>query len=82
MRASIPARLAIAGCVLLAGSTLATAQVVLIARDSFDYSSGTLTGQNGGSGWTSSWSHGYTFGGPFAVNSSGLSYTKSVNNLV
>lgn len=72
---ALPNRLAVAACVSLAGSTLATAQVVLVAHDSFDYSSGTLTGRNGGSGWTSAWSHAYTFGGPFNVDSSGLNYT-------
>ncbi len=73
-RITLPDRLAIAACVLLAGSTLANAQVVLVAHDSFDYSSGTLTGNNGGTGWTSAWSHAYTFGGPFAVGSTGLTY--------
>lgn len=43
-----------------------------VAYDGFDYSAGTLTGLNGGSGWTGAWT-GSTY--PLAVNATGLTYT-------
>ncbi len=43
--------------------------------DSFDYDSGDLTGQNGGSGWSSSWRNSYSRnGGNYIVADTGLDY--------
>ena len=50
------------------------AQLTPIASDGFAYPSGSLAGQNGGSGWTSAWTLTYGPGGDFDVTSSGLSY--------
>lgn len=63
--------------VLIALSFLAyghAQQLDLIASESFDYSAGTLNGQNGGTGWASAWSWTYGSGGSLAVSATGLTY--------
>jgi len=49
--------------------------VVVVAQDSFAYSAGVLTGNNGGTGWSSSWSQTYGSGTSFNVSATGLAYT-------
>lgn len=51
------------------------AQFIVSAQESFDYSAGTLAGNNGGTGWTSAWAHNYGSGSSLNVSSSGLSYS-------
>ena len=62
---------AIAGFALCeAGSAQTT-----VAYDGFNYTSGTtLSGQNGGTGWTGAWTNDYGPGVSFVVNGSGLTY--------
>jgi len=55
-------------------STLSRAQLTTVAHDGFNYSAGSLNGQNGGTGWTSSWLNDYTSGGSFQVSLTGMSY--------
>ena len=46
------------------------AQVSTVAYEGFDYTSGTsLTGKNGGTGWTSAWANSYPAGGHFVIGS-------------
>lgn len=51
------------------------AQLTNVASDGFNYSAGSLNGQNGGTGWTSSWLNDYTSGASFQVSLSGMSYS-------
>ncbi len=53
----------------------ARAAVVVVAQDSFGYSAGVLTGNNGGTGWSSSWNQTYGSGTSFNVSATGLTYT-------
>src|SRR6185503_10766221 len=57
----------------LAGASYA--QLTNVASDGFNYSSGSLNGQNGGTGWTSSWLNDYTSGASFQVSLTGMSYS-------
>src|SRR5207245_11297397 len=50
------------------------AQGTTLAYDGFNYSAGSLAGQNGGTGWTSPWAHLYTSGASFNVSTAGMSY--------
>ena len=50
------------------------AQFTTVAYDTFNYSAGSLSGQNGGTGWTSSWINDYTSGASFNVSATGMSY--------
>ncbi len=51
------------------------AQTSIIAQDNFNYGSGSLAGQNGGTGWTSSWVNDYTSGDSLSTSATGLTYT-------
>ncbi len=51
------------------------AQFTTVAYDGFSYSAGSLSGNNGGTGWTSAWINDYTSGASFAVITNGLSYS-------
>ncbi|HEY0943678.1 MAG TPA: hypothetical protein VGD81_00365 [Opitutaceae bacterium] len=51
------------------------AQLVLVAYDGFDYATGAVDGQNGGSGWSGAWDWEYTSGSSLTVSASGLSYS-------
>jgi len=57
----------------LAGASYA--QLTNVASDGFNYSSGSLNGQNGGTGWTSSWLNDYTSGASFQVSLTGMTYS-------
>ena len=41
--------------------------------DSFGYSTGSLSGQNGGTGWSSPWTNDYHSGASFNVSGTGMS---------
>jgi len=51
------------------------AQFTTIAYDGFNYSAGTLAGQNGGTGWSTPWVNDYTSGGSLYVSASGKTYS-------
>jgi hypothetical protein len=51
------------------------AQMTTVAYDGFNYAAGSLAGQNGGTGWTSSWINDYTSGASFQVSLNGMSYS-------
>ena len=51
------------------------AQLTTIAYDGFNYSAGSLAGQNGGTGWTSAWVNDYTSGATLKVSATGMSYS-------
>ncbi len=59
----------------MADGTSGQAQFTTIAYDGFNYSAGTLAGQNGGTGWTSAWTNDYTSGGSFYVSATGMTYS-------
>jgi hypothetical protein len=50
------------------------AQFTTIAYDGFNYSAGSLAGQNGGTGWTTPWALTYFSGANLGVSATGLSY--------
>jgi hypothetical protein len=50
------------------------AAITIVAYEGFDYSAGSLDGQNGGTGWTSNWSDQYTFGPSHITDVTGMSY--------
>ncbi|HEY3763306.1 MAG TPA: hypothetical protein VGN23_16285 [Verrucomicrobiae bacterium] len=54
--------------------TTARAQPTTIAYDGFNYSAGSLAGDNGGTGWSSAWTNDYTAGATFNVSSAGMTY--------
>jgi hypothetical protein len=56
-------------------SASSRAQLTTVAYDGFNYSAGSLNGQNGGTGWTSSWLNDYTSGASFNVSLTGMTYT-------
>jgi hypothetical protein len=65
-------------CSLAAGVVTAIesrAAVVVVAQDHFNYSTGILTANNGGTGWSSAWSQTYGAGTSFNVSATGLSYS-------
>jgi hypothetical protein len=51
------------------------AQLTNIAYDGFNYSAGSLAGQNGGTGWTGAWVNDYTSGATLKVSATGMSYS-------
>lgn len=51
------------------------AQLTNVVYDGFSYDAGSLNGQNGGAGWTSSWVNDYTSGTSFQVSLTGMSYS-------
>jgi hypothetical protein len=54
--------------------TASRAQLTTVAYDGFNYSAGSLAGQNGGTGWATPWINDYTSGASFQLSLSGLSY--------
>lgn len=60
---------------LLGAAVMGSASAALIIYDGFDYSTGTLAGDNGGSGWTSPWTQSGT-STVLSVVSPGLSYNQ------
>jgi hypothetical protein len=51
------------------------AQLTTLAYDGFNYTAGaSLSGQNGGVGWTGSWTQDYPPGAPFIVSGTGMTY--------
>jgi hypothetical protein len=55
--------------------TTGHAQLTNIAYEGFNYSAGSLAGQNGGTGWTSAWVNDYTSGATLKVSATGMSYS-------
>ena len=53
----------------------AQAQLTTIAYDGFNYSAGSLNGQNGGTGWTSPWVNDYGPGTSMVVSGMGMTYS-------
>ena len=51
------------------------AEFTTVAYEGFNYSSGSLAGQNGGTGWSSAWVNDYTSGASLNVSTTGFSYT-------
>ncbi len=51
------------------------AQLTTVAYDGFNYSTGSLAGKNGGTGWTSAWTNDYTSGGSLYVTNTGMTYS-------
>ena len=50
------------------------AQMITNAYEGFNYSSGPLAGQNGGTGWSGAWVKDYGPGSTLQVSSTGLTY--------
>ncbi|RYD43020.1 MAG: hypothetical protein EOP83_32155, partial [Verrucomicrobiaceae bacterium] len=61
---------------LMAGSI---ASAGLLVHDSFSYSTGDLTGGNGGSGWSDAWTDS---GNPVVVSGAGLNYKDAFGNVL
>lgn len=61
--------------VSLSACVSSKAAITIVAYEGFDYSDSSMIGKNGGSGWSSSWSHQYTSGGSHNANSIGMSYS-------
>jgi len=72
IRAAVKTALTLA-TVAVGASTYA--QLTNVVYDGFNYSAGSLNGQSGGTGWTSSWLNDYTSGASFQVSLSGMSYS-------
>jgi PEP-CTERM motif len=53
----------------------ARAQFTTVAYEGFNYSAGSLAGQNGGTGWSSAWINDYTPGVSFSTITTGMSYS-------
>jgi len=51
------------------------AQFTTVAYDGFNYSAGSLAGQNGGTGWTTAWINDYSAGASLDVSTTGMSYS-------
>lgn len=64
-----------AAIISLTGCVTARAQFTTVAYDGFNYSAGSLAGQDGGTGWTSPWTNDYTSGGSLYVSTTGMTYT-------
>lgn len=54
---------------------IAHGQPTTIAYDGFNYSTGPLAGDNGGTGWSSSWANDYLSGATFHVVATGMTYS-------
>lgn len=67
--------LVLATILIMADGTPGRAQFTTVAYDGFNYGTGTLAGQNGGTGWTSAWTNDYTSGGSFYVSATGMTYS-------
>lgn len=72
-RETLKTALALAFTVVASASTYA--QLTNVVHDGFNYSAGSLNGQNGGTGWTSSWVNDYTSGASFQVSATGMTYS-------
>src|SRR6185312_15678032 len=51
------------------------AQFTTIAYDGFNYGTGSLSGKNGGTGWTSSWTNDYKSGASLQLSLTPMTYT-------
>lgn len=56
------------------------AQFTTVAYDGFNYSAGSLNGQNGGTGWASAWVNDYSSGATLLVNATGMFYPGLTNS--
>lgn len=61
-------------CLTAASVMVARGQMVVIAYDGFSYEAGALTGENGGTGWSSSWIQDYGSGATLNVDTTGWTY--------
>jgi hypothetical protein len=61
--------------VSLSACVSSKAAITIVAYEGFDYSDSSMIGKNGGSGWSSIWSHRYTTGGSHNANAIGMSYS-------
>jgi hypothetical protein len=64
-------RLRIAFAFVMAFSVFGTARALEIVADSFDYTSGSITAKNGGTGWADAWSSATGTFGDFVVVTGG-----------
>jgi hypothetical protein len=71
----VPSRSVLATIISLALCVTGRAQLTTIAYDGFNYSAGSLTGQNGGTGWTTPWTNDYYPGASFDVSATGMTYS-------
>jgi hypothetical protein len=53
----------------------ARGQFSTVAYESFSYSTGSLAGNNGGTGWTSAWTNDYHSGATLQVSATGMTYS-------
>lgn len=75
MRISLRNQILSGAALALAMCLTTRAQTTIIAQDNFNYGNGSLSGQNGGTGWNSSWVNDYTSGDTLNTSSTGLTYT-------
>jgi PEP-CTERM putative exosortase interaction domain len=68
-------------CILGAMAFVPAAQASLIVSESFDYSSGTLAGANGGTGWNGAWTA-FGTGSNATVQTGSLDYTAGSDDLL
>jgi hypothetical protein len=73
LRAAIKSALVLTFTVAVSASS--HAQLTNVVYDGFSYSAGSLSGQNGGTGWSSSWLHDYTAGATLQVSATGMTYS-------
>lgn len=74
-RLTVAVKSALAFAFTVVVSASSHAQLTNVVHDGFNYSAGSLNGQNGGTGWTSSWLNDYTAGTSFQVSPAGMSYS-------
>jgi hypothetical protein len=79
---NVPKSLTIAGAKGVLGIILSLAvcmtgraQFSTIAYDGFNYSTGSLAGDNGGTGWATAWTNDYSSGASFNVIATGMTYS-------
>lgn len=65
----------LAAFLFFAAGATCQVQFTTVAYDGFNYSAGSLSGQNGGTGWTTAWTRDYSAGGSLNVSATGLSYS-------
>ncbi len=73
--ASWPATVLLSLVLIFTAGPRGHAQTITIAYDSFSYGTGSLAGQNGGTGWSSAWTNDYHSGVSFSTSATGMSYT-------
>jgi hypothetical protein len=66
-------RTVLATLITLAACVTGHCQFTTLAYDGFSYSTGSLSGQNGGTGWSSPWTNDYHSGASFNVSATGRS---------